>query len=619
MSTSTVDFSGAPAPVLNISQGPLLPPVKEKPSTVVDTGYTETPDSLTTSGYTTQPRIVSYPHPTDPSKQGATVMFPAEMDEPSFHSAAKAAWSQLKGEVGALSQGLGGPATADEAKQGLNNTPAGFTHPWESLKAAVSGVVGSANNADLMDKAKASWQSGDRVAAVRHGVAALLPFVGKNADIAGDEAASGDYAKAVGHTLAAVLPFLIGGTEAPETAAKPSPKPAAESAGETAARESAMPPRTSAATSSNISTEQASARVQNLLQEARMADAKAASAKLRGAGEVKVPTTGPAENIRAATTPVQKLAADYANRQYGGAKSTVREVGGQNVSEHPAGTTTSSEIERTGVEAPATTDEINAYLRKQFGNRAPKVTVTENEPVTAPRLSSEGETALAAKEVKKVSAQQNANFGYEKTAGQLQDLHRVSITDKDGKPLGQVEATNEPTTDNTWTVRHARSQVEGANLGTTAYTKLLDQMQKEVDRTGKPYTLRGDASMSDAAREGVWRGKLAKRYDVKWAGDRPSITLSPTKPAASDVTGEWQQYAKAALAGEPKTPEIVSVRLNADSLDSLPAQVVSRTGNRVNVRFAAGNTREFSADQVKSASNSEAKEFHSTVASRLSK
>lgn len=214
MSTSTVDFSGAPTPVLNISQGPLLPPVKEKPITA-DTGYTEMPDSLTTSGYTTQPRIVQYPHPTDPSKQGATVMFPADMDETSFHSAAKAVWSQLKGEVGALSQGLGGPSTLKEAYQDVKNAPAGFAHPYESLKAAVSGIVGGLNSGPMLDAAKQSWDAGDKVTATRHFVNALIPFVGANADLAGDELTSGQTGKAVGHTLAAVAPFILGATEKP--------------------------------------------------------------------------------------------------------------------------------------------------------------------------------------------------------------------------------------------------------------------------------------------------------------------------------------------------------------------------------------------------------------------
>jgi len=207
---------------LDIQQGALLPTPAEKPIQA-DTGYTATPDGLTTTGYTTQPAITPESRSTVIAfPSGHNVAFPASMSMDAVRDAAKNVWEQLKTETGALSQGLGGPATLSEAAQAAKNTPTGVMHPWESLKAAVSGVVGSANNAALMDKAQAAWQAGDKATAIRHGVAALIPFVGQNIDTAGNEAVSGDYAESIGHTLSAILPFLLSGTEpaavAPEAA-----------------------------------------------------------------------------------------------------------------------------------------------------------------------------------------------------------------------------------------------------------------------------------------------------------------------------------------------------------------------------------------------------------------
>jgi len=55
---------------LTISQGALLPMPPDSPIQT-DTGYTETPDSLTTTGYTDRPVVVHYP------EQGANVQFPS--------------------------------------------------------------------------------------------------------------------------------------------------------------------------------------------------------------------------------------------------------------------------------------------------------------------------------------------------------------------------------------------------------------------------------------------------------------------------------------------------------------------------------------------------------------
>jgi hypothetical protein len=160
---------------------------------------------------------------------GHVVQFPdvamAQVHAPSV-------WAQLKNEtsalydqagqaVGAFSQGLGGPSTLKEAYQDARNTPTGFAHPYESLKAAVTGIVGGLNSGPILDAAKQSWDAGDKVTATRHFVNALIPFVGANSDLAGDELISGQTGKAVGHTLAAVAPFILGAAEKPSTQVAP--------------------------------------------------------------------------------------------------------------------------------------------------------------------------------------------------------------------------------------------------------------------------------------------------------------------------------------------------------------------------------------------------------------
>jgi hypothetical protein len=116
---------------LTISQGALLPMPPVRP-VQTDTGYTETPESLTTTGYTDrpaeQPRIVQYPHPSgDPTKPGPVVAFPSSMSDSEFAQAAKRSWDFLKNEVkGAGQMVMGLPSaiadsvtvapTADEQK-----------------------------------------------------------------------------------------------------------------------------------------------------------------------------------------------------------------------------------------------------------------------------------------------------------------------------------------------------------------------------------------------------------------------------------------------------------------------------------------------------------------------
>ena len=97
---------------LIISQGALLPMPPDRP-VQTDTGYTETPDSLTTTGYTDRPVVpqpvnVAFPHPSgDPTKQGPVVQFP---DEQTAVAHSPDVWSQLKSAVAPSAEFLGNEA-----------------------------------------------------------------------------------------------------------------------------------------------------------------------------------------------------------------------------------------------------------------------------------------------------------------------------------------------------------------------------------------------------------------------------------------------------------------------------------------------------------------------------
>src|ERR1700734_2910252 len=83
---------------LTISQGALLPPVEQKPTQQISSGYTETPDSLTTTGYTDRPVVVHYP------EQGANVQFPSLEHAQKY---ASDVYHQLKSAVAPSAEFLG--------------------------------------------------------------------------------------------------------------------------------------------------------------------------------------------------------------------------------------------------------------------------------------------------------------------------------------------------------------------------------------------------------------------------------------------------------------------------------------------------------------------------------
>ncbi len=163
--------------------------------------------------------VVSAPQATPPAQpeaqqysdlpQGATVMSPPQQAPRSV--------AQHAGEaLGAVSESYGLPSSISEIKPYMQRSAEAAHHPIESLKqigASTAKMLGQPNDPELLDKAKASWEAGDKTSAAVHFMNYLTPFVGSASDRAGLELAHGDYGKAIGHTVAAVLPFLFGTPE----------------------------------------------------------------------------------------------------------------------------------------------------------------------------------------------------------------------------------------------------------------------------------------------------------------------------------------------------------------------------------------------------------------------
>jgi GNAT superfamily N-acetyltransferase len=447
-----------------------------------------------------------------PVSNPVTVQFPATKTHPqgprvSFADEATAqkhspsVWEQLKGEVGALAQGLGGPATTDEAEQGLKNTPTGFTHPWESLKAAVSGVAGSANNASLMDKAKASWQAGDKVTALRHGVNALIPFVGKNADIAGDELASGDYAKAVGHTLSAILPFLLGGTEAPAAATT----------------EAAAVPK---------------GELWEDVQGSSPASVTSTAKPLAATRQVAEPW----EDVQAEPRPqTQNVGLDDARAARDAANAPRATKGAS-----PQSSAASRDLSA----------EAGQYLAQQSKGKSLADMHTESAE-HAPDATSQAEIDEAAnKEIAKIqkSPSGKPNVSFETHEGTFINRHRASINIGKAGEVGHVEAVSEPANPDAWRINSVDLDPEFRNkgLGVQAYEKLA----KEADKAGVSRLESGGNVSPDA--QNVWNALKRRGHDVTQTGtkENPQFVLqtgTKVKPTAS-IGQEWENFAHEQLS-----------------------------------------------------------------------
>ena len=108
---------------LDIKQGPLLPSAPIKLPRKVDSGYTVTPNGLTTTGYTDQPSVVT--HDIVQAPDGARVAFPKGTDPATIHTEmtkwwqphlqrTKDAWNGLTDIVSNTAAALGLPSSGEE-------------------------------------------------------------------------------------------------------------------------------------------------------------------------------------------------------------------------------------------------------------------------------------------------------------------------------------------------------------------------------------------------------------------------------------------------------------------------------------------------------------------------
>jgi hypothetical protein len=123
---------------------------------------------------------------------------------------------------------VGLPSTMAEYHEANRMLKGQITHPLETAKQVGEATVGSLispNDTEALQKARESWAKGDHVAAARHFMNYVVPFVGGSADKAGDAVENKEWGKAVGHTVTALLPFIFGGgEEAPITSVKEAAK-----------------------------------------------------------------------------------------------------------------------------------------------------------------------------------------------------------------------------------------------------------------------------------------------------------------------------------------------------------------------------------------------------------
>lgn len=159
-------------------------------------------------------------------------------------------------------------------------------------------------------------------------------------------------------------------------------------------------------------------------------------------------------------------------------------------------------------------------VQRHYGSS--KSALLDEEPTSEPSATDVNKEA--ARYNKKASAQYN----YEKTGGDLVNQHSVSITDKDGNPIGSIKAIATQDEPNVWRMRSSDVDPEnqGVGIGSEGYRTLFEQARKTAQASGEPVTIKADASLSPQARS-VWQ-KLAPAYKQQMlTGKRPSVTFQP--------------------------------------------------------------------------------------------
>lgn len=460
----------------------------EKPSTEISSGYTETPDGLTTMGYTTQPesqpaytRTVQYPN-------GNVVAFPDTLSEQEFASAAKNAWTQLSNSPagrfvsGAYSTTLG--ALADVAHQYWTTTTTPAKQPGANF---VNDLATSILNGhiDQAKKAATAWKDGRLVEAAGHAIAAAAPLVGPAAAQAGEAIGKGDVAGGLGQGAGLVAGALLGGKAAEGT-------------------------------------------------EEAEAAAKPASLKTIAAPE-------PGLKAPAPMTEAERAAAAYTHRTFGPDQAEVQLLGHQVNETAPSEMQHGSGIERESAGAP-TEQEINDFIRQHYGDKAPTIKIVE-EAESKP-ASSEDINQAAEAEAKKLRTKEKAappRLDFKTEEGQT-GIKKHIVTLNGGE--GELQAIEDPSTPGTWKVRSAAlsEHLQGSGKGRA----MLEHLVKNAEEQGVEQ-IRSDGVVSDQQAT-VYRALKRKGFDVTEHAPKTELSTPTFTINVMKLPDAWPSVAQQALS-----------------------------------------------------------------------
>jgi len=232
-----VPISNGPAVTLDIKQGTPLNDVDDlsrsiheaasnavaSPQLIRNSGGDVT--GLDTYGYTTnvsdKPVTVAIPHP----DHQITASFPANSDPDLVHRASKAVYDAASKFVSNAAQTLGLPATVNEAAQSAKHIAANPSAAAKQAGHAILDIPSAYNRqaTELFEKARQSWEAGNKTEAASHFLNYLLsPVIGGGADKAGEQFKNKDFVAGAGTIAGTVLPFFMGREGASELEPKAS-------------------------------------------------------------------------------------------------------------------------------------------------------------------------------------------------------------------------------------------------------------------------------------------------------------------------------------------------------------------------------------------------------------
>ena len=475
----------------------------------------------------TTPRTVQYPTSDPITGNPHVVQFPspAEMDDESFHAAARRSLDFLKSASQSFIGAFGLPSNSEDVAAANKQIGQQLAHPIQTAEdiaaATGKGIVGMlpATNNAILKKSQAAYQSGDHVTAARHLVDYLLPLVGGAADTAGDQAQAGRYGSSAGTVAGTVLPMLLGklfGAPAPEAESAP-----------VEAEPTAVPEQTP------VQSEPVAKPV--AVKAAPMSPEQAtAAAYLRRtraqAPAVEVPTNVPkvaplSELDRTAQGFLTRNKLEAPQVEVLGAKPT-------EVATKVAGETTRVKQPVAGVVSDAeaqslATQELNRITKQKIEAARPenalaavkqRLGLSQKEQPAG--MQGEAVTALKSKLAAKAKADAATLESHVTGDPDILSKHTVVASDVDGKLIGSLRMTEEP---NTGIVRvdNASSDLpKGSGLGVKMYKRAISEAQA---RGVKTFTSDGVVS-NDAA--SVYRKLRDMGYPVTESEGKGGSTFS---------------------------------------------------------------------------------------------